>query len=122
MCSLKVLREKTLGTGGPKNILGLKFWPKGLFWVSERLQNFFGLQKHTGNFWILHLLSAQINNSINTIYCYGFFGGMVKRRYFFGQTSLEVRIMDLCRPPPPPTPSLKYLILSKLIKIYFEFV
>ena len=32
MCSLKVLREKTPGTGGQKDILGLKFRPKGLFW------------------------------------------------------------------------------------------
>ena len=44
MCSLKVLREKTPGAGGPKDILGFKFWPKGLSWVSERLQDFFELQ------------------------------------------------------------------------------
>ena len=44
MCSLKVLREKT--PGGLKDILGFKFWPKGLFWVCEKLQDFLGLQKH----------------------------------------------------------------------------
>ena len=78
MSSLKVLREKTPGAGGPKDMLGFKFWPKGLSWVSERLQDFFGLQRHTGNFWILYLLSAQFNNSINPIYGYGFLGGYAK--------------------------------------------
>ena len=78
MCSLKVLREKTPGAGGPKDILGCIFRPKGLSWVSERLQDFFELQiKNTGNFWIMYLLSAQINNSINPIYGYGFFLGML---------------------------------------------
>ena len=78
MCSLKVLREKTPGAGGPKDILGCKFCPNGLSWVSERLQDFFGFPKHAGNFWILYLLSAQINNSINRIYGYGFLGGYAK--------------------------------------------
>ena len=33
--------------------LGLKFWPKVIFWVCERRQDFFGLQEKTeGFFWV----------------------------------------------------------------------
>ena len=33
--------------------LGLKFWPKVMFWVYERCRDFFGSQKITeGFFWV----------------------------------------------------------------------
>ena len=33
--------------------LGLKFWPKVIFWVYERRRDFFGSQKETeGIFWL----------------------------------------------------------------------
>ena len=50
--------------------LGLKFWPKVIFWVYERCQDFFwggGARKKIKNFF----LSCQKRTK-------GFFGGMLK--------------------------------------------
>ena len=47
--------------GGVRGIiLGLKFWPKGIF---------LGLWKTRGIFGVLHFSSAQINNNISVFYC-----------------------------------------------------
>ena len=38
-------------TQGPNwVVLGLKFWPKGFFWVYERHVDFFGSRKNAGIF------------------------------------------------------------------------
>ena len=72
--------------------LGLKFWPKVIFWVYERCRDFFGLRKKTE----------------------GFFGVAKKGiRDFFGWTNSEVVIFlgikyELLSDPPPP-PIIKYV-------------
>ena len=52
--------------GGVRGIfLGLKFWPKGIFWgVYGEHGDFFGLRKKPEIFGVLHFSSAQIKNNI----------------------------------------------------------
>ena len=70
---------------------GLKFLPKGIFWVYQRRSDFFGSQKiKRRDFLGIYFSSAQINNNINTIYSWcGIFWGILKCRDFFGRQILK---------------------------------
>ena len=100
--------------------LGLKFWPKVIFWVCERPQDFFGLQEKTeGFFWVAKKGLRD------------FLGYAKKSSDFFGQTNSEVVIFwgikyePLSDPtPPPPPPSVKfgplgYIYLSHALITWF---
>ena len=66
---------------------------KGFFWVYERCNDFFGLQKNNRDFFLSIVFSSpQINNNINTSYCWcGIFWGMLKKvGIFWGRQILKL--------------------------------
>ena len=58
------MTEEGGGGSGPKDILGLKFWPEGIFWVHERRRDYFGFakKKNAGiyGYYIFHQLKSTI--------------------------------------------------------------
>ena len=108
--------------GGPRDFWGLKFWSKGIF-LSMIDAEFFGVAKKTqGFFWVLYFSSAQINNNINTIYCWcGIFLGMLITLGFFWETNSEVGIFwvscaDLGEETKGPQSTLFWRILQTIYK------